>query len=206
MKHLIISAILSFLFVIATFALFSAHATTSIVPEATGANVTFDMCKDSVTGNIRPCTYLLDPATALPFSPFQAGQNIGNTSFGVTPGTSGGLTPATFPISGSGDNHTNIKATAGQVYHISVSNNSATLVYLRLYNAGSGFNGCASATNLLYQFGVPANTSGSGYVEDISMGLGGFTTGISMCLTAGYANTDTTAPPANAIIVNIGYK
>lgn len=197
--------ILTLISCLLVFVSFEARATTSIVPEATGANVTFDMCKDSVTGNIRPCNYLLDPATALPFSPFQAGQTIGNTSFGVAPTTSGGLTPSTFQIAAS-DNHTNIKASAGQVYHISVTNNSATLAYLRLYNAGSGFNGCNSATNLLYQMIIPANTSGAGYVEDISMGLGGFTTGISMCVTGGYATNDTTAAPANAIIVNIGYK
>ncbi len=59
-------------------------AATSIVPEQTGTPVTLDMCKDSVTGNIRSCGYLLDPMTAMPFSPFQAGQNIGNTSFSIT--------------------------------------------------------------------------------------------------------------------------
>jgi len=80
----------------------TAGATTSIVPQAQGSTGwTMDFCKDSITTNLRQCFYLMDPATALPISPFQAGNNIGNTSFGIS-GTlpAFAATPA-FTISGT---------------------------------------------------------------------------------------------------------
>lgn len=131
-----------------------------------------------------------------------------NTAFAVndqpTPVTSGGLTTF-FLQPAASDNHTNVKNGAGQVYHVAVTNNSATINYLRFYNAASGFNGCNSATNLVYQLAIPANTSGAGFVEDIAMGLV-FSTGISICVTSGYATTDTTNATATAMSLLIGYK
>lgn len=103
------------------------------------------------------------------------------------------------------DNHANIKATPGNVYHVSATNNSATINYLRLYNAGAGFNGCSSATNLVYQLAIPASTSGAGFVQDIAMGIT-FTTGISICVSSGYATTDTTNATASAMSVLVGYQ
>lgn len=123
---------------------------------------------------------------------------------GVAPITSGGLS-VYFVQPTASDNHANIKNGAGQVYHIKATNNSATVNYLRLYNAGTGFNGCNSATNLVDQWAIPANTSGAGFVEDISLGAA-FATGISICVTSGYATTDTTSATASAMSVSIGYK
>jgi len=121
-----------------------------------------------------------------------------------TPVTSGGLTWFFLqPI--AGDNHAAIKNGAGQVYHISSTNNSATINYLRLYNAGTGFNGCNSATNRVYEQAIPASTSGAGFVEDIPMGIA-FATGISICVTSAYATNDTTNATATAINLSIGYK
>jgi hypothetical protein len=61
-----------------------ANATTSIQAEAQGSTGwSMDFCKDSVTTNLRQCFYLMDPVTALPISPFQAGQSIGNAAFGI---------------------------------------------------------------------------------------------------------------------------
>lgn len=120
------------------------------------------------------------------------------------PGIAGGLS-VYFVQPGGSDNHANIKNGAGQVYKISVTNNSATINYLRLYNAASGFNGCNSATNLVYQMAVPASTSGAGYSDSWEQGIA-FATGISICVTSGYATNDTTAATASAMSVNIGYK
>lgn len=121
------------------------------------------------------------------------------------PTTTGGLTPFNLYPAAANDNHTVIKNGAGQAYHISVFNNSATINYLRLYDAGTGFNGCNSATNLKWAGMIPASTSAAGFVEDIGSGIS-FSTGISMCVTSGFGNTDTTNATATAIIVNIGYK
>jgi hypothetical protein len=76
---------------------------------------------------------------------------------------------------------------------------------VRLYNAGAGFNGCNSATNIIYQVAIPASTSGAGISDAWQEGMA-FSTGISICVTSGYATTDTTNATASAMSVNIGYK
>lgn len=130
---------------------------------------------------------------------------VGTGTFAVqaapTPVTTGGLS-VYFVQPAASDNHVNIKNGAGQVYKISVTNNSATANYLRLYNAASGFNGCNSATNLVYQMMIPAN---SGYSDSWETGIA-FSTGISICVTSGYATNDTTNATASAMSVNVGYK
>jgi hypothetical protein len=123
----------------------------------------------------------------------------------VGPSTSGGLSWYNVQPT-AGDNHANIKNGAGQVYKISITNNSATINYIRLYNAGTGFNGCNSATNLVYENAIPASSSTAGGILDsIDLGLA-FSTGISICVTAGYAQNDTTNATASAMNVGIGYK
>lgn len=120
------------------------------------------------------------------------------------PGAANGLTPYTLEPAAS-DNHANIKNGAGVVYHINSFNNSATVNYYRLYNAASGFNGCNSATNLIWEGHIPANTSDAGFIEDIAQGIT-FGTGISICVTGAYGQTNTTNATASAISLNIGYK
>lgn len=122
----------------------------------------------------------------------------------LIPGTSGGLTWTTFEPAAS-DNHTNLKNGAGQVYEITAFNNSATINYLRLYNAASGFNGCNSATNLVAVFHIPANTSDAGYIYKSDVGIP-FSTGISYCVVSAYGQATTTNATASAIDINIGSK
>lgn len=140
-----------------------------------------------------------------------AAQTIATTNAGTfatqaqpAPVTSGGLSWY-FVQPAASDNHVVIKAGAGQVYNIQVTNNSATVNYLRLYNATTGFNGCNSATNLVGQWAIPASTSVGGLSMSIDMGIA-FATGISICVTSGYATTDTTNATASAMSVNVGYK
>ncbi len=129
-----------------------------------------------------------------------------NTIGGFFPvaATSNGLS-AYFVQPTASDNHVVIKAGAGQIYHVAVTNNSATINYVRFYNATTGFNGCNSATNLVYQLAIPASTSGAGFVQDIALGVA-FSTGISICVTSAYATTDTTNATASAMSVFVGYK
>ena len=121
------------------------------------------------------------------------------------PSTSGGLS-LYFVQPTASDNHANIKNGAGQVYKISITNNSATINYVRLYNAGTGFNGCNSATNIVYENAIPASSTTSGALLDFYPNGIAFATGISICVTSGYAQTDTTNATASAMNVNIGYK
>lgn len=127
---------------------------------------------------------------------------IGNIA--EVPMTAGGLTVSTFEPAAS-DNHTNLKNGAGQVYWITAFNNSATINYLRLYNAATGFNGCNSATNLVAVVHIPGNTSDAGFVLSVPTGLP-FSTGISYCVVSAYGQTTTTNATASAMDINIGYK
>lgn len=136
-------------------------------------------------------------------SAIPAGTNtIGNVV--PVPATSGGLTVSTFEPAAS-DNHTNLKNGAGQVYSITAFNNSATVNYLRLYNAASGFNGCNSATNLVAVYHIPGNTSDAGFILYDGMGIP-FSTGISYCVVSAYGQATTTNATASAMDINIGYK
>ena len=121
----------------------------------------------------------------------------------TAPVTSGGLSTY-FVQPTAGTNAANIKASAGQVYKIDVFNNSATVNYLRLYNTASSPT-CSSATGLVYQLEIPALTTVGGVSSSWDLGMA-FSTGIGICVTGGYATTDTTNATASAMAVNIGYK
>lgn len=138
--------------------------------------------------------------------PISIDQTTAGTTNGVVtkPATSGGLTTFFLQPTAS-DNHTNVKNGAGQVYWVLAENNSATVNYLRLYNAATGFNGCASATNLVTQIQIPANTAVGGVNIALPFGIP-FSTGISICVTSGYATTDATNATATAMSLTIGYN
>jgi hypothetical protein len=106
----------------------------------------------------------------------------------------------------TGDNHQNVTSTVSILCHLTYFNNSGTIAYGRLYDLAS-FNGCNSATGLVYEFHIPANTNDAGAVDNIGSDGGlGFTNGIAVCITGAYGQTDTSSPPTNAISVNIGYN
>ena len=127
----------------------------------------------------------------------------GTVSANPVPTTTGGLSVFQLQPAAS-NNSTSVKASPGQVYHVAVTNNSATVNYLRFYNTASAPT-CTSATNQVYQLAIPASTSGAGFVEDISQGLA-FSTGIGICVSSGYAWTDNGNATASAISLTIGYK
>lgn len=116
--------------------------------------------------------------------------------------TSGGSTNY-HVIAAASDNHATIKNGAGKVYTVGVTALS-TGQYVRLYNAGSGFNGCNSATNLVWGQNVP--NSNAGFIKTFPVGLQ-FSTGIAICITGGGAapsDTDTTNA-ATTTVVNVSY-
>jgi len=133
-----------------------------------------------------------------------AATNAGTFAVQNGPATTGGLS-SFFVQPAASDNHTVIKNGAGQVYYVLAMNNSATVNYLRFYDAGTGFNGCNSATNLISQIQIPASTSVGGVSIPLAYGLT-FATGISICVTSAYATNDTTNATASAMSVTVGYK
>ncbi len=134
------------------------------------------------------------------------GNTANTTAWIVQPigGTTNGNTNYVLEPAAS-DNHAVVKAGAGTVYSIEVFNNSATVNYIRLYNATTGFNGCNSATNLTWEGMIPANTSVAGAIMNKAIGLA-FSTGISICVTSGYGQTNTSNATASAMAVNVEYK
>lgn len=105
-------------------------------------------------------------------------------------------------IATASDNHATIKPLSGWVWDIDATAAAASQ-YIRLYNYGAGFNGCNSASNLVWGQGVPSSNSGFVRVFPVSLY---FPTGIAVCITGGGAvDTDTTAA-ATTTVVNIGYQ
>lgn len=134
------------------------------------------------------------------------GQALSTTPVPVNPtaATSGGATNYPFHPTAS-DNHQVVKNGAGQVYYIHFFSIHTAAQFIRLYNAGTGFNGCNSATNLVWSGIIPGVATGTGGVPDISIGMA-FSTGISVCVTGAFGDTDTTSAAASVMDVNIGYK
>jgi hypothetical protein len=117
-------------------------------------------------------------------------------------GTTGGATPS-FLAAAATTNATNVKASAGTVYHISVSNVNATVYYLRMYNLATAPT-CSSATGFVETIPIPAATTGGGREIDVTVGQA-YGTGIGFCITGGASSTDNTSA-ATGVFVTVTYK
>jgi hypothetical protein len=82
------------------------------------------------------------------------------------------------------------KNAAGNVYGFRFVNTTATIYYLRMYNASSAPT-CSSGTGFVESIPIPASTSGAGFAFLEPMGEA-YTTGIGFCLTGGSSSTDNT--------------
>lgn len=142
------------------------------------------------------------------------GGNLATIKPGSTPAADGdtALVVAERPMSiGAGhfivaanDNHQTVKNGAGVVFMVSVTTLSSFSGsnYIRLYDAGTGFNACNSATGLIGGFvfsapGIAITLAGSHGVS--------FATGLSVCVTANATDTDTTNATAGPV-ANIAWK
>ena len=112
--------------------------------------------------------------------------------------TAGGVTE-TGIITTAAANVGNVKASAGQLYKVEISNNSGSWVYLKLYNtAGTPTAGSGTPQR---RIGVPPS---SALLTTTDVG-GVYSTGIGYAITGGAADTDATAVAAN-ILVNFHWK
>lgn len=99
-----------------------------------------------------------------------------------------------------------VKASAGCVYAMWVTNTATATRFIKFYNATAA-NVTVGTTTPVITIGIPGNTS-----DDIAgnFGPGGlgitFDTAISVAATTAVADADTGAPAANDVIVNIFYK
>ncbi len=117
-----------------------------------------------------------------------------------TPTTNGGVS-FTRVISAATTNATLIKSTAGNLYSVWVANTSASTRYLKIYNMTTAPTVGTSTPAITIP--LPA-----GFCGDFNVGAHGvtFATGISIAITAGYADTDTAAIVAGEVIVTVLYK
>jgi hypothetical protein len=120
------------------------------------------------------------------------------------PHTAGGL--SIFRSLDLDETEEEVKATAGCVYAVWVTNTATSTRWLKFYNATAA-NVTVGTTTPVITIGIPGNTS-----DDIagSFGPGGigitFDTAITVAATTGVADADTGAPAANDVIVNVFYK
>ncbi len=191
---------------------FTAAASSPTYTAGTGKDGSVDLHGALRVLNMDSSGNVLDPNAALP-----AGTNlIGKLGIDqattdankVAPiaATSGGATGCTFEVAAS-DNHQVCKNGAGQVYTLDAFSIHTAAMFIRLYDAGTGFNGCNSATNLIWEGQIPgaAGTVGAGFVKLWPVGRS-FTNGLSVCVTGAFGSTNTTSATASTASVNIGYK
>jgi hypothetical protein len=120
-----------------------------------------------------------------------------------TPSANGGLT--IFRSIDLDETEEEVKATAGNVYGMWVTNTATATRFIKFYNATAA-NVTVGTTTPVITWGIPGNST-----DDISglfgsaMGIG-FSTAITVAATTGVADNDTGAPGANEVIVNIFYK
>lgn len=88
-----------------------------------------------------------------------------------------------------------------------LENNSSTIAYLKTYNIAQGSTTCGTST-VSDEYMIPANSNGAGIsFPSVAGGIGAaYGTALSVCITGGYADNDTTAPAATTYIVTIYYK
>jgi hypothetical protein len=119
------------------------------------------------------------------------------------PHTTGGLT--IFRSLDLDETEEEVKATAGQVYGVWVTNLATTTRFVKFYNATAA-NVVVGTTTPVITLAIPGNTS-----DDVTglfsstMGIA-FDTAITVAATTGIADADTGAPAANDVLINVFYK
>jgi hypothetical protein len=98
-----------------------------------------------------------------------------------------------------------VKVTPGQIFHIIAINKNAALRYLKIYDATTDGT-TVGTTEPKLTIPLPASaTNPVPVVLDTPMGIP-FATAITAAATTGVADSDTGAPGANDVIVQILYR
>ena len=95
-------------------------------------------------------------------------------------------------VSAASTNATSVKASAGNLYHITASNTSAAVKYLKFYDKASA--PVVGTDTPIFTLGVPVGGFSEAYDFPIS-----FTLGIAYAITGAVADSDTTAVAVNDI-------
>jgi len=131
------------------------------------------------------------------------GLNAGSNLAGrvnLDPQTANGLS-ISRTISAATTNATSVKASAGQVYHLLVSNTNTSARYLKLYNKASA--PTVGTDTPVMTILIPGS---GGVALDVAAMGAAFGTGIALAMTTGVADSDTAAVAANEIVAHVLYK
>lgn len=116
--------------------------------------------------------------------------------------TSGGLLNSSV-VAAASTNSTNVKATFGQVFALSLGSVSSSAAYLKLYDKATAPT-CGTDTPVA-RFPIPSLTTGG--VSNVAIPYGmSFFNGIGYCLTNGIADSNSGSVAASGFTVNIWYK
>lgn len=106
---------------------------------------------------------------------------------------------------GTTEDETEIKATAGRLLSIQITNSAATVAYFRCANLTAA-NTTPGTSTVFYGLAVPGATTGAGITANFgSMGVA-FSTALTCWVVTGKAETDVAEVGANDIQWNIQYK
>jgi len=112
-------------------------------------------------------------------------------------GTTGAALSSTWLASAASNNATNVKASAGTLYSVTVTQSTTTAMELKLYNTSTSPT-CSSGTSLIDIIPIPSNATSPGYHLTYPVGRA-FSTGISYCLVA-FGNPAATTDNGNAVV------
>lgn len=162
---------------------------TSTVTQATGTNLHTVVDSGAVSAT-QSGTWTVQPGNTANTTPWLV-QGVAATTNGSTP---------SHTMSAASTNATSLKASAGMVYGLSISNANAAARYFKLYNKASAPTVGTDTPVLTVQ--VP----GSGTViRAYPVGLT-LATGIAWATTTGIADADTGAVGLNDLSIDIDYK
>ena len=126
----------------------------------------------------------------------------------LQPHTAGGLSAIYFLDIDESPTSQEVKATAGCLYKLRITNRATTVRYVRLYNLAAA-NVTVGTSTLLDVIPVPGAASAD-VATVITENFGGvgltFSTALTLAATTGFADNDTGAPGANDVIVSAYYK
>lgn len=154
----------------------------------------------NITGTVSVFSGAIDASQAGTWT-VQPGNTQNTTPWLVTqvPTTSGGCTIYRL-LSAASTNGNNIKGSAGQMYGFVITNTSASMKFVKLYNKATA--PTVGTDTPVMTLAIPATST---ITSNIPTGAA-FSLGIGIGITGAVGDSDTTAVAANDVVVNLFYK
>lgn len=121
-----------------------------------------------------------------------------------TAGVNGGADALSYISAGSTEDEHAVKATAGTLYSITVTNTNAAVRYLKCEN-DTAANTAPGTDTPEFRMAIPGATTGAGFTTSFPMGWS-FSTALTCWLVTGAADSDVAEVAANEIMVFYTYR